>query len=532
MAKAGTFSILVRADTDCVKTVEPQPLRPAQGARGYNPKSLTAQAGWLMVARVTGFAFTFLIPIVLSRVLDLKQFGLYKQAFLIVATAQSILPLGFGMSTFYFLSREHEERKRAAIAGNALLFHVLMGTLAATTVFFWPGILTHIFGSADLLRYSNQIAAILLFWITSYLIESIATANQDVMFSTAFIITAQLTKSIAMLSAALLTRSVEGVLYAGMFQGILQTAVLLWYLGLRFPAYWRRFSFSILRWQVSYTLPLGLAGLIYTLQNDIHNYFVSNAFGAAAFAIYSVGVAQLPLIGMMRESVNAVLLGRVSSLQQQGRRQEILRLSIQVMRKLALVYWPLYALLMIVANEFVIVLYTGRFESSVPLLRINLTLLPFMIIVQDPILRAFAEHRYYLLLIRAVLVTILITILTTSLDRIGLVGAVTLVVSISLVERVLILLKTTRVLGFSLKDGRELATLSRIAAITAIAAIVAFIVRLLLLPQKPGVVLILTSAAFAGVYVALLLRAGNLQADERELTRRYWGRALSLLQPR
>ena len=76
-----------------------------------------------MIARVTGFAFTFLIPIVLSRVLDLKQFGLYKQAFLIVATAQSILPLGFGMSTFYFLSREPEERKRASIAANALLFH-------------------------------------------------------------------------------------------------------------------------------------------------------------------------------------------------------------------------------------------------------------------------------------------------------------------------------------------------------------------------------------------------------------------------
>ena len=139
------------------------------------------------------------------------------------------------------------------------------------------------------------------------------------MYSTAFIITAQLTKSIAMLTAALWTRSVEGVLYAGMVQGVVQTVALLWYLGRRFPGYWRRFSISILRSQLSYTLPLGLAGLIYTMQNDVHNYFVSNAFGAAAFAIYSVGVAQLPLIGMMRESINAVLLGRVSSLQQEGR---------------------------------------------------------------------------------------------------------------------------------------------------------------------------------------------------------------------
>ena len=401
--------------------------------------------------------------------------------------------------------------------------------LAAATVFFWPEILVRIFGSADLVRYSTQIAVVLLLWISSYLIESIATANQDVMFSTAFIITAQLTKSIAMLTAALWTRSVEGVLYAGIIQGLVQTLVLLWYLQLRFPGYWRRFSLSILGSQISYTLPLGLASLIYTLQNDAHNYFVSNAFGAAAFAIYSVGVAQLPLIGIMRESINAVLLGRVSALQQEGRRQEILRLSIQVMRKLALVYWPLYALLMIVANEFVLVLYTSRFESSVPLLRMNLTLLPFMIIVQDPILRAFAEHRYYLLALRVVLVTILITVLTTSLGSIGLLGAVTLVVTISLLERTLILLKTTRVLGFVLKDAGELTPLARIAAISGSAAVVAMCVRLLLLSQKPIVILASTSAVFTAVYVSLLLRIGNLQADERELASRYWNRALSLL---
>ena len=433
------------------------------------------------------------------------------------------------MSTFYFLSREQDERKRSSIAGNALLFHLFMATLAAATVFFWPGILVRIFGSADLVRYSPQIAAVMFLWICSYLIESIATANQDVMFSTAFIISAQFSKSVAMLTAALWTRSIEGLLYAGMIQGFLQTAVLLGYMRLRFPGYWRQFSIPMLRLQLAYTLPLGLAGLIYTLQNDVHNYFVSNAFGAAAFAIYSVGVAQLPLIGMMRESINSVLLGRVSYLQQEGRRKEILRLSLHVMRKLALVYWPLYALMMIVANEFVVVLYTARFASSVPLLRLNLTLLPFMIIVQDPVLRAFAEHRYYLLAMRIVLVSILLAVLTTSLDRIGLMGAVSLVVAISLAERILIILKTTRVLGFGREDARELATLGRIAAITGAAASVGIGVRLLMIQQKPLIVLAVTATAFTAVYVALLLRTGSLQADERELAHRYWNRALSLL---
>jgi hypothetical protein len=199
------------------------------------------------------------------------------------------------------------------------------------------------------------------------------------------------------------------------------------------------------------------------------------------------------------------------------------------MRKLALIYWPVYALMMIVAHEFVVVLYTGRFASSVPLLRMNLTLLPFMIIVQDPILRAFAEHRYYLLVMRIVLVSILLTVLTTSLERIGLLGAVSLVVAITLAERVLIILKTTRVLGFGREDARELAGLGRIAAITAAAASVAIVVRLLVISQRPLIVLAVTATAFAAVYIALLLRTGSLQADERELAHRYWTRAMNLL---
>ena len=496
---------------------------------GAQPKSLKVQAGWLLIAKVIGFAFTLFIPIVLSRVLSLREFGVYKQAFLIVTTSQAVLPLGFGMSMFYFLSREQDPARRTTAAANALLFHFLVAAIAAAVMFFRPDILFHIFGSTDLIPYAPALAVVLLLWISSYLIETLATANQDVMYSTVFIITAQLTKAAAMLTAALWTRSIQGLLYAGMIQGMVQTAILLWYMGRRFPGYWRRFSIPVLRSQIAYALPFGLAGFIYTMQTDVHNYFVSNAFGAAAFAVYSVGVAQLPLLGLMRESINSVLLGRVSYLQQEGRRKEILRLSLQVMRKLALIYWPVYALMMIVAHEFVVVLYTGRFASSVPLLRMNLTLLPFMIIVQDPILRAFAEHRYYLLVMRIVLVSILLTVLTTSLERIGLLGAVSLVVAITLAERILIILKTTRVLGFGREDARELAGLGRIAAITAAAASVAIGVRWLVISQKPLIVLAVTAAAFAAVYIALLLRTGSLQADERELAHRYWNRALSLL---
>ena len=75
-----------------------------QGTR--ETPSLTTQAFWLLAAKTAGFALTTALPLVLVRSLSQLEFGVYKQAFLIVGTAVTVLPLGFGMSAFYFLPRD------------------------------------------------------------------------------------------------------------------------------------------------------------------------------------------------------------------------------------------------------------------------------------------------------------------------------------------------------------------------------------------------------------------------------------------
>src|SRR6266446_6025844 len=90
--------------------------------------SLTSRATWLIFAKSLAFAFGFVLPLLLVRRLSQTEFGLYKQAFLVVGTASSILPLGFSMSAFYFLPRERE--RRGAIVFNIMLYNFLMGSLA------------------------------------------------------------------------------------------------------------------------------------------------------------------------------------------------------------------------------------------------------------------------------------------------------------------------------------------------------------------------------------------------------------------
>jgi hypothetical protein len=69
--------------------------KPAQGP------SLTLRAINLLAARSVAFVLSFALPLLLVRRLSVEEFGLYKQVSLVVSTAYSMVPLGFGMSAYY-----------------------------------------------------------------------------------------------------------------------------------------------------------------------------------------------------------------------------------------------------------------------------------------------------------------------------------------------------------------------------------------------------------------------------------------------
>ena len=77
--------------------------------------------------------------------------------------------------------------------------------------------------------------------------------------------------------------------------------------------------------------------------------------------MYSLGTLQLPLMGLIWEATNSVLITRVSVLQKRDERREIVLLVARAARKLAAVYFPVYAFLMVAGREFIRVLFTARF---------------------------------------------------------------------------------------------------------------------------------------------------------------------------
>lgn len=478
--------------------------------------SLTARAAWVMMAKTLAFALAFALPLLLVRRLDQTEYGFYKQVFLLVDTAIFMLPLGFGLSAFYFLPREPE--RAGQVVFNILLFHTLVGGLACLAFVLQPGLMAAILNNAELTRLAPLVGLVVLLWIVSYFIETIAVAHQELKLAVFFILGSRLTKSGLFVAVALLYPTVEALIYAAIVQGTLQTLVLLIYLRSRFGAFWRGFEWSMMRRQLSYALPLGLSAVIFTFFAYLDNYFVSHHFGAAMYAVYAVGCFNIPLVPMLSDAVGQVMLPHVSYLQKHGSRREIIELTARMMRKLAFVYLPLFVFLLLFAREFIVLLFTAQYLAAWPVFAVNLVLIPFGILASatDPVIRAFAEHRYYILRLRIVMLVVFVFAVWFGVRSYGMVGAITAAVAVNVLERLVTAHKMGRVLGVARRDHVLLKDVWKIASAAIVAGAAAAAARALLVGAKPFVVLAVGGGVFALVYLSGILVTGMLTLDERQ----------------
>ena len=370
--------------------------------------SLKAQGAWLLFAKVIGFAISFFLPLLIVRYLTQEKFGVYRQAFQFIVNAVAILPIGFSMSAFYFLNRESENRK--ATVFNILLFNFVVGGLACLGLYFYPQFVGNIYQSAEMTELAPKMGVVIWLWIFSAFLEVVAIANQEARLATIFIILAQFTKTVLMAGAVMIFTTIEAFMYAAMIQAALQTFILLVYLHKRFPHFWKEFDLSFFREQAIYAIPFGFAGIMWTLQNDIHTYFVGYRFSEREYAIYSVGFLTAAAGNAGR------IYGRGSDFADERpaieKRKTRNRRTDRAGDAETFVF--LFSRLRLYADyvlHFYTTLFTEKFAASVAIFVINLTLLPFDIWVIDPIIRAYKEFGRFLLVLRVFILIGLVTAL-------------------------------------------------------------------------------------------------------------------------
>ena len=464
----------------------------------------------LMSGRMLAFVVTFFIPVVLVRIFSPGEFGTYKQVFLVYMTVFGIAQLGMAESLFYFLPRAPQKSGRYVM--NSLLM-----LLAAAVVF--SGLLikeeskiAELLSNSGLAQYLPLLAVYLLLMTMSATLEIVMISRKQyrrAAFSYGF---SDVLRAAVLILPALLLRSLYWLFLGAVAFALLRFGVTLFY-------FWREFGdefrpdVRLLQQQLAYALPFEMAVVVEILHTNIHQYVVSHYFDAATFAIYSVGCLQIPLVDFLASPAGNVMMVRMGEEIQDGRHDSVITLWHETTRKLALIFFPLFGLLLVTARDLIVFLFTDKYAASVPIFMIWSAIILFSALQTDSALRVYAQTRF-LFVLHLLRLGIVVGLIGVFLSAFSLLGAVLItLLSLGLAKGLSLarLKKLMQVRTAQLLPWRSLAAVGAVSVAAFLVALgtqstLGFSVLLRLL---------VVGFVYMSSYVALLLRFGLLNSRER-----------------
>jgi O-antigen/teichoic acid export membrane protein len=461
--------------------------------------SLLRQAGPLMVGRGAAAVLSFALPLVLTRLLNVADYGTYKAAFLVITTGYHILQAGMAQSLYFFVPRPGADR--AAFLTQSFASLIGFSSLGAVAMFVARAPLAHQFGNPALVECALPMALVCMTLVISTPLELHLTAVGRVGAAAVALFASEGVRVAASVVPLLLGWGLVGLLWGNAIHGLLRvlaTAALVRLQGgpvLRWPL-WRE--------QFAHALPFGAAILVSMPQQTFHQWAVGARTTPAEFAIYMVGCFQIPIINLLYTPLSDVLQVRLAA---PGGRARAVELFHEANLRLAAVFFPLCAGLVASGTLFIPALFTHRYDESVGIFRLAVLTVPFSALPLDATLRALGQTRY---IFRNVAVKLLVTVpaVIGGLKLFGMIGAIGAHAAVEATMRSAMLLRARREMGVPLSQMLPWAPLGRLAAAALLAcAPVLGIAQLASAKLHPAPWLALSGLSYAAVYAAVLALA-------------------------
>ena len=463
--------------------------------------SILRRAGPLLFARLGVASLTFAIPMVLARMLLPSSYGTFKQAWLLSNTLTLVLPLGLTQSLVYFVPRE-PLHKRAWVT-HTLLLTTALGAVAALLLLTAGKLVADLFHNPELHALMPYVAAFTAFKMTGACLDTASMAEGRIKESAIIRVVSEGFYTACLVAGALAFGTVAGALLGAVVATCMRASaawLLLGRQGLEFSA-------PGLRRQLAYSLPFGAAFALIIPQQQFHSYLVSASVTAAAFAVYSVGCFQLPIVDMLYTPVSEILQLGIAEFDARNDAASALKLFHEAVARLSFVFLPTVALLFITAPQLIQFLFTARYLAAVPVFRLALVSIPMAALPLDGVMRARAQNGF-MLRISVLKLALTVPLAVAGLRLFGPIGALGGWICAEETCRMIVLARTSRLFGAGLLRTlpRELWFQAAAAAVAAVpGALSLYLLRGPLLVQ-----LFLCGLTYAAAYLAALRAMGQL----------------------
>lgn len=445
------------------------------------------------------------MPVVLVRLLDIDTFGQYRYVWLIAGTATLLATLGMPGSLLYFVPRS-DGRNKHRFVYQTLLFVVFTGLIAAVIFGPWNPWLP------DRMRdISNSLYTVPLFvflWLLGSVIEVLPNADQRIRWQSFVILASSLFRALIILTTAWVTRDLQAILLAMIVLALFRVALLFYYVARFHPPPCSRITATSFKTQFSFALPLGISSKLFDLRRLGEQWIVAFLFAPSVFSVFSVAANILPLVQLIRKPVQSVILPKMSKAQGLADINSVKLLNKRGNVVVSMVLLPMIALLMILAEVLMTVLFGQNYKGAGLIFQVYLLgVLPQAVEVGS-ILVAFAQARF-MMRVGLIVAVFSLTVSYIGAKTLGPAGAAIGSVVAGFVDLGIRLRRASEVTDTPIKELQDWDNLVVIALAVVASAVVTITVRNALHFESPWLDMSLSTAIFGATYFSVLMLSGS-----------------------
>jgi len=334
-------------------------------------RSLTSQTLIVTFGRSIEKITILLLTIILSRYLTKFDYGTYRQFLLISSTLTLMFAIGLPASINYFIPRLDTNKQKMFISQTILVL-ILLGLILGLFLIIGKSYISALFNNQ---KIESLIILLALFSFLSLPITiyhnffiSINKAKLTGLLSIIF----GLLKFIFMLVPVILGLSLNYIIISLVLFTFFQFIVIIFNVVNSYDNFRIKFSNSLLREQLHFALPLGMAAIVGILIRKTDQIMVSSFFPPDQYAIYANGAMEIPFLTILTSSAMAVLTPFLVKSYNDGNKKAFVDKWNNSLAKISLIIFPITIFLMFFSKEAMIVLFSRKYAESSSIFRIYL----------------------------------------------------------------------------------------------------------------------------------------------------------------
>lgn len=362
-----------------------------------NNTNNTRQAFWIALGTMFSFGFGIVSSIVLSRYFPKSDYGTYKQVIYIYSTMLIVFTLGLPRAYSFFLPRSDNIHAKDIIKKITNLFFIL-GACFSLVLFLLSGQIAILLNNSDLETAIKIFSPVPFFLLPTMGLEGILATYRMTRFIAIYTVITRLFMLLCIVLPVLLFEvNYIGALIGFTVSSFVTFLAALYFKYLPVKNYGNEKSSLQYKEIFSFSLPLMMASLWGIIESSTDQFFISRYYGSEAFADYSNGAMELPLVGMILGAAAAVLSPIFSKMSHQkvDLKKDLYPLWIRVFEKSSMLTYPILIFTLGFADIIMIFLYGEEYAKSAIYFQIFNIYFFFKIIIYGPYFINTGRQRLY-----------------------------------------------------------------------------------------------------------------------------------------